>query len=102
MSDPSEQALADPAARPVFVPSLARLMLKVFFRRVEVIGAERVPRDAPLMLVANHVNSLVDPTLLIAYMPAPPRFLATSELWQNPILKPFLLWAAAIPVCDSA
>ena len=87
----------EPAPHPSVV-SLARLVLRIFYRKIEIQGLEKVPRDVPLVFVANHVNSLVDPTLLIAYMPAPPRFLATSELWQNPILKPFLLWAAAIPV----
>ena len=57
-----------------------------------------MPRDRPLVFVANHVNSLVDPALLLGYMPVLPRPLATSELWQIPILKPFLRWGAAIPV----
>jgi len=46
VNDPSERALAHPAAQPVFVPWLARLLMKVFFRQVEVLGAERVPRNA--------------------------------------------------------
>ena len=77
---------------------LARFLLKAFFGRIEVVGRELVPSGRPLVFVANHVNSLVDPALLLAYMPSPPRLLATSELWQMPILRPFLAWAAAIPI----
>ncbi len=98
MSDPSEKALANPAARPVLVPSLARLLMKVFFRQVEVLGAERVPREKPLMLVANHVNAIVDAVLLLGFLPVRPRFLAKSTLWSNRIVLPFLRLAAAIPV----
>lgn len=98
MRDPSERALAHPDAQPVLVPALARLLMKVFFRQVEVLGAERVPRDAPLMLVANHVNSLVDPALLLAFLPVRPRFLAKSTLWSDRVVRPFLTLAAAIPV----
>ncbi len=79
------------------VGALARFLMR-FYGRIEVVGLERVPRDRPLVFVANHVNSLVDGALLLAYMPVLPRFLGTSELWQMTILKPFLRWAAAIPV----
>ena len=77
---------------------LAHWLLKVFYGQVEVEGLELVPSDAPLVYVANHVNSLVDGALLLAYMPSPPRLLGTSELWEMPVLKPFLRWAAAIPI----
>jgi 1-acyl-sn-glycerol-3-phosphate acyltransferase len=77
-----------------------RLVLKVFFREVEVAGAGRIPLDRPLVLVANHVNGLIDPLLLIGPLPLrpPPRFLAKSTLWKNPLVRPFLDLAGAIPV----
>ncbi len=77
---------------------LAGFLMRVFYGRIEVVGLDHVPRGRPLVFVANHVNSLVDGTLLLAFMPVLPRFLGTSELWQIPILKPLLRWAAAIPV----
>lgn len=77
---------------------LARWMLKLFYGSLEVRGLDQVPTGRPLVLAANHVNSLVDGALLLACMPSPPRLLGTSELWNMPILKPFLAWAAAIPV----
>ena len=49
-----------------FIPALARICLKAFFRKVEVVGAERVPEGQPLVMVGNHTNSLVDPALLAA------------------------------------
>ena len=45
--------------------AFARLVLKIFFRRVEVVGEERIPLDRPLVFVANHVNGLVDAALLV-------------------------------------
>jgi glycerol-3-phosphate O-acyltransferase/dihydroxyacetone phosphate acyltransferase len=80
--------------------ALVRLVLKVFFREVEVAGAGRLPLDRPLVLVANHVNGLIDPLLLIGPLPlrTPPRFLAKSTLWKNPLVRPFLDLAGAIPV----
>jgi glycerol-3-phosphate O-acyltransferase/dihydroxyacetone phosphate acyltransferase len=62
-----------------------------------VVGAERIPRDRPLVLVANHVNGLVDPVLVLGPLPVHPRFLAKSTLWKIPVLAQLLNAARAIP-----
>lgn len=78
--------------------AFARLVLKIFFRRVEVVGEERIPLDRPLVLVANHVNGLVDAALLVGTLPVWPRMLAKSTLWKNPVIRPFVEGARSIPV----
>lgn len=83
------------------VPWLARVCLKAFFRKVEVVGEESVPKGHPLVIVGNHTNSLVDPALLTGFLPATPRLLAKNTLWENPVLKPLLKLAKAIPVYRS-
>lgn len=77
---------------------LARLLAAVFFRSVEVTGAERVPLRGPVLFVANHGNSLVDPLLLLARLPRRVRFLAKHTLWHNPAVRPLVSLAGAIPV----
>jgi glycerol-3-phosphate O-acyltransferase / dihydroxyacetone phosphate acyltransferase len=81
-----------------FARGLARLLLRVFFREVEIVGAERLPANQPLVLVANHVNGLVDPLLLVAAVPQLPRFLAKSTLWKIWALRPILALGAVVPV----
>lgn len=76
----------------------ARLLTRVFYRSVEIRGAEHVPAEGPVIFVANHGNSLVDPLLLVALLPRRVRFLAKSTLWKNPLLMPFLRLFEAIPV----
>ncbi len=77
---------------------LARVVVRIFYRQVEVVGAERIPSSGPLLLVANHGNSLVDPILMLAKLPRRPRFLAKSTLWKNPVVRPLLALAGSIPV----
>ena len=77
---------------------LSRWLLRIFFRQVEVVGVDQIPTEGPIVYVANHVNSLVDPALLLGFVPRRSRFLAKSTLWKMAILKPFLHLAAAIPV----
>lgn len=80
--------------------SLIRLVLAVFFRKVEVVGAERIPKGVALIVVANHVNALVDPLLILGPLDLDPwpRLLAKSTLWKNPFVRPWLELAGVIPV----
>ena len=57
-----------------------------------------MPGDGPLLVVANHHNSLVDPALVLARLPRAPSFLAKSTLWEMPGLRILLDAAASIPV----
>jgi len=77
---------------------VARALLRIFFRKVEVVGLERVPRGMPLLVVANHVNSLVDPLLILGFLGLRPRILAKNTLWRHPIVAPLLVLAGAVPV----
>lgn len=83
---------------PDLLTRFLRLVLRIFFRRVEVMGEERLPLGRPMVLVSNHVNGLVDPVLLLGPLPVRPRLLAKSTLWKNPVVRPFANWAGAIPV----
>jgi 1-acyl-sn-glycerol-3-phosphate acyltransferase len=73
-------------------------MVRVFFREIEVSWAEPLPRGVPLLIVANHVNSFVDPVLLLAVLGVRPRFLAKHTLWRHPVVGPLLVLAGAVPV----
>jgi glycerol-3-phosphate O-acyltransferase / dihydroxyacetone phosphate acyltransferase len=77
---------------------LARLLVHVFFRRIELQNGDRLPATGPVVLVANHLNGLVDGLLLIATLGRYPRFLGKSTLFKILPLWPFLKFAGVIPV----
>lgn len=77
---------------------VARALMRLFFRDVEVLGAERIPRGVPLMILANHVNNLIDPMLMMGFVGGRPRFLAKSTLWSHPVVAPLLVLIGAVPV----
>lgn len=60
---------------------LMRVVVWVF-GRYEVVGAERMPRRGPVIVVANHLNN-ADPPLLGASLPRRIRFMAKQELFDS-------------------
>lgn len=77
---------------------LAHVVLRAFYRTVEIQGLERLPPGRPVLVVANHFNGFVDPVMLIRVFGRLPRFLAKSTLWDARSMRPFLALAGIIPV----
>lgn len=86
------------AAPRAVVVALLRFTLRIFFRRVEVEGVERVPADGPVLFVLNHPNSLVDPVFILCLAPRPVSFLAKAPLFRIPIVGWLVRAAGSIPV----
>lgn len=79
-----------------------RVLVAIFYRRVDVVGLENVPEAGPVLLVANHFNSLVDPMLVMATFGRPVVFVAKSTLWKVPVLKAILNTLGVVPVVRRA
>jgi glycerol-3-phosphate O-acyltransferase/dihydroxyacetone phosphate acyltransferase len=60
--------------------------LRIFFRRIEVVGRERVPERGPVVFACNHPNGLVDPLFLLCYAGRPVSFLAKAPLFHYPVI----------------
>jgi len=69
----------------------SRLLLRVFFQEIEDVGEIRVQPGTRMLLVANHVNSVVDPLLLLGFLAPHARMLAKSTVFRHPVIAP-LLW----------
>jgi 1-acyl-sn-glycerol-3-phosphate acyltransferase len=80
------------------VQGLARLLLRLFYGRIEIVTAGPVPPTGPVVLAANHHNSLVDALLLIAVVDRPLATLANAPLFRHPLVGPFLRLLGALPV----
>ncbi|NCF18709.1 MAG: hypothetical protein GWP63_10730 [Haliea sp.] len=81
----------------VLIPIL-RLILRVFFRQIELAGSEKIPPDTPVIYTPNHLNSVLDGLLARLFLPGEPRPLAKATLWDITPIRPLLLAARAIPV----
>lgn len=80
---------------PVFA-GICNTAVRLFYR-FEVQGSAP-PGSGPLLLLANHPNSLVDPALVTAAAGRPVRFLAKAPLFTHPLVGWLVRASGAIPV----
>jgi 1-acyl-sn-glycerol-3-phosphate acyltransferase len=78
----------------VMVNTVFRWLTGMAFR-VHGQDLSKVPSQGPLIIAANHVNSLEVPIVFTRLRPRPVTGFAKAETWDNPVLRPlFDLWGA--------
>jgi 1-acyl-sn-glycerol-3-phosphate acyltransferase len=78
--------------------AVLRVALRVFFRRIEVAGLERIPEACPVIFVLNHPNGLVDPAFMLCLAPRRVSFLAKAPLFRMPVIGFFVRALDSLPV----
>src|SRR6266480_145881 len=80
------------------VTALLRVLIRVFFKRIEIVDMERVPADVPVIFAVNHPNALIDPLFLLCFAPRPVSLLAKAPLFTMPVIGWFVRGLDSIPV----
>lgn len=82
-----------------FIIWLVKTITTTFFRRIDVVGAENVPAEGPVIFAGNHPNALMDGWLLTARCGRwPLHFMANAKLWNYKLLGRLLDLSGAVPV----
>ena len=77
---------------------LFRVTLKVFFKRIEVKKEVEIPDDSPLIIVANHPSTFMDPIVIASLLKKKVFFLAKGEVFKSGFAKWLLPHFNMIPV----
>lgn len=77
---------------------IAGTALRWHYREVAVLGAERMPRGGPVLLVVNHPNALVDALVVGWVVPRRVRITAKAVLFDGPVLGAFLRFVGVVPL----
>jgi 1-acyl-sn-glycerol-3-phosphate acyltransferase len=80
---------------------VAGIALRWFYRRVDVEGLERLPRNVPLLLVVNHPNALVDAMLVAWAIPRRVVLTAKAPLFDQWLFARLLHWVGVVPLVRS-
>ena len=76
---------------------IIRWLVKRYYPRLDISGAERIARTGPVLLCANHANSLIDPVLIGIAANRPVRFMAKAPLFDSPLFGPPMRALGMIP-----
>jgi 1-acyl-sn-glycerol-3-phosphate acyltransferase len=75
---------------------VVRLIMAIY-ARIEVIGAENVPRRGGLIIVSNHLNN-ADPGMVGAFLHRRVTYMAKDEMFQWPLFGGYIRLIGAFPV----
>ncbi len=80
------------------IRGVGRVVLAIFFRKIEVRRADRVPAVGPVVFVANHPNSIMDAFVMGVALRRKVNYIGHSGLFSHPLAKRFLRACGVIPV----
>ncbi len=81
-----------------FLKTIVRLALAVFFKQIKHAGMANAPAKGPLIVVANHPNTFMDPILVAAQLRQPVFFLSNASVFVSPLVNWLLRLLHMIPV----
>ena len=78
------------------MPAISRIGCLSYYRLT--VGGAAVPKDGPVLLVANHTNSLMDPALVTVASGRLVRFMAKAPLFVHPGIGWLVKAVGSVPV----
>lgn len=72
--------------------------VRIFFRSIYINHKNLIPKDGPLIIVANHPSMFMDPLLIAASIDRKVSFLAKGSIFNNKIASKILPKLGLIPV----
>lgn len=81
-----------------FLRILVTIVLRIFFRRYQVDGAQKIRSlKPPLIVVGNHPNTFMDPMIVATLLPRQVGFIANGSIF-NKYTRPIFRYFKVIPV----
>ncbi len=81
-----------------FLKQIIKASIFFFFRKIVVTGKEHIPATGPLIIVANHPNTFMDPLLVAAITDQRVGFVANASIFVNKFLSRIFNYFHVIPI----
>lgn len=72
--------------------------IKSSFRKLEVIGMDKLPKDGALILCPNHCNTLMDALVILGSYEGPTVFGARADIFRKPLFAKALTFLRILPM----
>lgn len=77
---------------------LATLALKANYRKIKLSNTDRIPRDKPVILAANHPTAFIEPCILACFLDRPLYFLVRGDFFKKSFYEKLLRNLHMLPV----
>lgn len=82
----------------LLVRPIARYVLRYYYRNIDLTGLENIPKNAAVILAANHPTAFIEPCILACFQPRTLWFLARGNLFKNRFYNTMLAAVHILPV----
>ena len=72
--------------------------LSFYFRKINIIGENNVPKDGPLIICGNHANQFVDAMMIISNVNRSVSFTMAASSYSKPVIGQIAKLLKVIPV----
>lgn len=80
------------------VRPIAKLGIRVFYRKIYLSNTQHIPRNKPVILAANHPTGFMEPCILACYLDRPLSFLVRGDFFKKPLYRRLLNSLHMLPV----
>jgi glycerol-3-phosphate O-acyltransferase/dihydroxyacetone phosphate acyltransferase len=80
------------------VRTFFRSILSIFFRSVDIVGIDNIPKHGPMIFSGNHSNQFVDGAMVLTTAQHRVGFLIAEKSYNHPVVGLFARLAGAVPV----
>jgi len=82
----------------LFVKIYVRTGFAFYFKKINLVGIENIPKKRAILFVSNHQNALIDPLLIGATTPRELNFLTRADIFNKPLVKALLSSVNMLPI----
>ena len=77
---------------------IVKTALHIFYKKITVVGRDKIPKNAPVLFVPNHQNSFMDALLIVTHVKPFIYFLTRAQAFNPPLMGKFLRSLNMLPV----
>ena len=78
--------------------TLMWVTFRIFFRKIDVLGVEKLQHGKPAILIANHPASFLDAMVLAVFLGRPIHFYVRGDIFSHPLVYRILTKLHMIPI----
>jgi 1-acyl-sn-glycerol-3-phosphate acyltransferase len=81
-----------------FIRPIARIGIWMYYRKIYLSHLDRIPKNKPVIMAANHPTGFMEPCVMAVFMRRPLYFLVRGDFFRKPIFNFLLRSLNMIPI----